>query len=48
MRNWLGWGLAGACLAVGFVKVREGEFLLGLNCAVFGGICWGLAKIFVK
>jgi hypothetical protein len=48
MPNWLGWGLAAACFAIAFVKLREGEFWLGINFAVMGGICWGLTKIFAK
>jgi hypothetical protein len=48
MPNWLGWGIAGACFAIAFVKLRQGEFWLGINLAVFGGICWGLTKIFAK
>jgi hypothetical protein len=48
MRNWLGWGLAIGFFAVAFIKLREGDFWASLNCAVFGGICWGAAKIFMR
>ncbi len=48
MRHWFGWGSTGACFGVAFVKLREGDFMMGINCLVFGGICWGLSKIFLK
>jgi hypothetical protein len=48
MRHWFGWASTAACFAVAIVKLREGDWMMMLNYLVFGGICWGLSKVFLK